>query len=319
MKRIDGCRTFALIAALLALGSSNPVAIKVAILSGWGPLTLGLCRMAVIGAFFVLFTSAVGEHPTGRGPGFRWALSAALCKGGAVLCFYTALYSIPVSRAVILSTLSPVVNLALVHLLLEQERVRRHHLLGIAVSLGGMLVVMTLRQGGEGPGAIQEGGSVLLGDLLMMASVVLHQAMIVFEKRALLEDVTPRQLIVSTSLVSVSVFAFFVITVGDPGRGIPATPGSTAAFLYLVTFAGVGLFFYRRWLVSVMEVTFLNSFSHAGRALSILLAVFLLGERVPPAAVTGFLLILWGTAVAAGFRPALPSPFSERRSRFHPP
>jgi len=226
-------------------------------------------------------------------------MAAAACKGAGVLFFYLALAAIPVNRAVILSTVSPVVNLWLVHLLLEQERIRRHHVNGIAIAFAGTLAVILLRQSGEGI-AFQPELRHLPGDLAMLASVFFHQAMIVFEKRALMAGTNPRQLIVTTSIVSVAVFAAVIAFGGESLGQIPSGTRALSVFLYLVTFVGVVLFFYRRWLVSVMEVSYINSFSHAGKALSIVYAVLLLGEPLPAVSLFGFALIVAGTIVATG-------------------
>ena len=290
---------YGLVAVFLMLGSSNPVAIKAALLAGWEPFLLGLSRMALIGLFFLGWTLLAGERPLGvSGSGRRWSMAAALCKGLAVLCFYFALQQIPVNRAVILSTVSPVVNLALVHLLLAHERVRRHHVAGISLTLAGMLTVLIFRGAAASP-AWEPAPASLAGDLAMLASIVLHQAMVVLEKKALIAGTNPRQLIVATALVSVAVFALMMPLAGESVGDFPATSEALAVFAYLVTFVGVVLFFYRRWLVSRMDVSFLNSFSHAGRALSVLYAVVLLGEPLPLRSVLGFGLIVAGTAVAA--------------------
>jgi drug/metabolite transporter (DMT)-like permease len=282
------------------LGSSNPVAIKAALLEGWPPMVLGLCRMSVIGFFFAGWAFVLREHFIGpNGAARRWALAAAACKGAGVLFFYLSLAMIPVNRAIILSTVSPVVNLWLVHLLLSQERIRRHHVAGMAITFVGMLMVILLRQGGEGL-ALRPTANYIAGDLAMLASVVFHQAMIVFEKRALIEGTNPRQLIISTSIVAVAVFGIFVVFGGESLTAVPTGQRALAVFIYLVTFVGVVLFFYRRWLVSVMEVSYINSFSHAGKALSIVYAVILLGEPVPALSIAGFILIIGGTAVATG-------------------
>ena len=75
---------------------------------------------------------------------------------------------------------------------------------------------------------------------------------------------------------------------GEDLDSVPTGPAAVAVFVFLVTFVGVILFFYRRWLVAVMDVTYLNSFSHAGKGLSILLAVLLLKEALPAASLLGF-------------------------------
>jgi drug/metabolite transporter (DMT)-like permease len=309
VKTIGTWKRFALVTAFIILGASNPVAVKAALLHGWGPLGLGVLRMGFIGLFFYGWSLLAGEHPLGpNGEARRYALAAAACKGLGVLGFYLALTLIPVNRAVIISTVSPVVNLALVHLLLEQERVRRHHVLGIAVTLAGILLLLALRHGGSSSIASLR-APTFVGDAAMITSVVFHQAMIVFEKKSLLSGVNPRQLIISTNLVSVSLFALLILFSRESLADIPTGRTAVALYLYLISFVGVILFYYRRWLVSVMEISYLNAFSHAGKALSILYAVLLLGERLPPQSLLAFGLILLGTTVAAAPRQRFaPSP-----------
>jgi len=300
VKTIGSWKRLGLVAAFLVLGSSNPVAVKAALLHGWGPLGLGILRMGFIGLFFYGWSRAAGEHPVGPNrDARRYALAAAFCKGVGVLGFYLALTLIPVNRAIILSTVSPVVNLALVHFILEHEGVRRRHVLGIGVTLVGILVLLTLRQGGP-PSVTAPSASSLAGDAAMMVSVVFHQAMIVFEKKSLLRGTNPRQLIISTNLVSVSLFALLILFSRERLVDVPTEGTAVALYLYLISFTGVILFYYRRWLVSIMEVSYLNAFSHAGKALSLLYAVLLLGEKLPPQSLLAFVLILLGTTVAVG-------------------
>lgn len=66
----------------------------------------------------------------------------------------------------------------------------------------------------------------------------------------------------------------------------------------VVSVVGIFLFYYRRWLVSKLEVTYISFFSHLGKAVSILYAVVLLGERISPLSLLCFILILAGTVVA---------------------
>ena len=316
MKTIGTWRRLGLVAVFLVLGSSNPVAVKAALLHGWGPLGLGILRMGFIGLFFFGWSRLSGEHPVGPNrDARRYALAAAFCKGVGVLGFYLALTLIPASRAIILSTISPVVNLVLVHFILEQERVHRHHVLGIAVTLAGILVLFVLRRTGPSY-MVLSSAPTFLGDAAMLASVIFHQAMIVFEKKSLLRGSNPRQLIISTNFFSVSLFALLILFSGEGVGDIPTSGTAVALYLYLVSFAGVILFYYRRWLVSIMEVSYLNAFSHAGKALSVLYAVLLLGERIPGQSLLAFVLILLGTTVAAAsHRPFAASPDGSQHHR----
>jgi len=294
-------RRLGLVSVFLLIGSSNPVAIKAALGMGWPPFVLGLCRMAFIGLFFLAWSLRLGEGLLGPDAAARrFVLLAACSKGFGVLFFYTALWLIPVNRAVILSTVSPLVNLVLIHLLLEKERVRGHHVAGILISLLGVVALMSLRSGL--PEDAASGGRVMAGDAALLASVVFHQAMIVFEKRAFLSGANPRQLVIATNLLSVLVFGLLLVLTGQSFSAVPTDSAGLGIFLYLITVVGVVLFYYRRWLVSVLDVSYLNGFSHLGKAISVFYAAALLGERITAETLACFALVLLGTLVAVGWK-----------------
>jgi len=289
-----------IVSIFLIIGSSNPIAIKAALNLGWPPFFLGLSRMAVIGLFFTVWGLLARERLAATNPAARrHTLVAAACKGAGVLLFYFALAIIPANRAVILSTISPALNLVLIHLMLEHERVQRRHVLGIAISFIGILILLLLRSGMP---AVFGGGvsATLFGDAAMIASVIFHQAMVIFEKKALTHGANPRQLIISTNLISVMAFGLLVITGNERASDIPTTPAAMGSFLYLITVVGVILFYYRRWMVSVLDVSYINSFSHAGKAISVLYAAVFLGERISASSLACFCMVLIGTAIASG-------------------
>ncbi|MDH3972840.1 MAG: DMT family transporter [Deltaproteobacteria bacterium] len=296
MPTITNNRLF-LISIFIAVGSSNPIAIKYAINVGWPPFALGMLRMAFIGIVFTFWVISRGEGLIGPNREARkYVLIAASCKAVGVILFYVALWLIPANRAVMLSTISPVVSLVLIHFILEHENVRSHHVAGIVTSLAGMVLLLILRNGFDGGNL----SSHLTGDFLMLVSVVFNNAMVVFEKKALIHGANPRQLLVSTNFLSVIVFALFFCLSAESLLAVPLTGKSVGAYLYLVTVVGIFLFYYRRWLVSKLDVSYMSSFSHAGKALSILYASLLLGETVSITSLAAFILILWGTRIATG-------------------
>ena len=287
-----------LIAVFIIIGSSNPIAIKFALNAGWTPFALGMLRMTVIGIFFTIWVMArreglIGPNRSAR----RYAIIAAACKAVGVVLFYIALSMIPANRAIVISTISPVVSLVLIHFILEHEHVRRHHILGILTSLAGILLLVTMREGASS-GAAASGSLLIVGDILMIVSVFFNNAMVVFEKKALLKGASPGQLLVSTNVLSVAVFAALFAIAGESLHAIPVNSTSIGAYLYLISVVGIFLFYYRRWLVSKLEVTYISSFSHLGKAVSIIYAVILLGERISPISLLCFSLILAGTVVA---------------------
>ena len=290
-----------LIAVLIIVGSSNPVAIKFAMNEGWPPFALGMLRMSVIGVFFVLWLVARGEGLVGPTREARYyAAIAAACKAVGVVLFYIALSMIPASRSVFISTMSPIVSLVLIHFILEHEHVRMRHVLGILTSLVGVVLLLGLRDETSAvPLAIDETGQLfLMGDLLMILSVIFNNAMVVFEKKAILSGASPGHLLISTDIFSVLVFTIFFASAGESLDAIPLSGAALGIFLYLVTVVGIFLFYYRRWLVSKLELTYISSFSHVGKVVSILYAVLFLGESISAISILCFAIILTGTVIA---------------------
>ena len=145
-------------------------------------------------------------------------LMAAGCKGIGVVGFYLALLLSPANRVIVLSAFSPVVALIMIDRMLEHEEVERRQWLGVATSLLGLALLLSLR----GELSLQGSGSwrmTLLGDACMILSVIFHTAMVVYEKKAILEGVNPCQLIVSTNLVSIAVFVVIALAVDNLGFG----------------------------------------------------------------------------------------------------
>ena len=287
-----------LISIFIVVGSSNPVAIKYALNAGWPPFALGLLRMVVIGIFFTTWVIARGEGLIGpNSKARRYVIIAALCKAAAVVLFYSSISMIPAGRAVVISTISPVVSLVLIHFILEHEHVRRHHIMGILTSLAGILLLLATREENS-DGKTASAMLLLLGDLLMVVSVVFNNTMVVLEKKALIHGASPGHLLVSTNIFSVAVFALLISIFGESLKTIPINPMSIGAYLYLISVVGVFLFYYRRWLVSKLDVTYISSFSHFGKAVSIIYAVVFLGEKISLFSLLCFILILAGTIVA---------------------
>ena len=132
----------------------------------------------------------------------------------------------------------------------------------------------------------------------MILSVIFHNAMVIYEKKALNSGANPQQLIVSTNLSSVAIFSLILVYTGTNLSEIPQSSKGIIAYLYLITVMGVFFFYFRRWLVGKFGVSYPNSFSHPGKALSIFYAFVLLGETIPLQSILYFGLIALGTIIA---------------------
>ncbi len=282
----------------LMISSSNPIAIKYGLNHGWSPIILGISRMSFIGLFFILWVAWRREPFLGpNNKASIFSVAAALCKSIGVICFYIALWILPASRVVMLATFSPIVNLVLIHLALEHESVRKGHVLGVAISFIGIVTLLML-SGEESNGDVIQIRSSLLGAAVMIISIVFNNTMVIFEKKALDCGAHPRQLIISTNIISVAVFVFILSIHAEPISNIPLNTQMVGAYIYLISIVGVFLFYYRRWLVSMLDISYINSFSHLGKAIAIIYSILLLGESISLASLASFALILAGTVIA---------------------
>jgi len=255
--------------------------------------------MGFIGSFFVIWSLCIKERFFGPNPQAKLnAIIASISKAISVICFYLALSLIPANRVVMLSTISPIINLVLIHFLLEHEQVTRKHFLGIGISLVGIVALLTLKSI-DTPMT----NASFWGDIFLLISVVFLQGMFIFEKRAFNLGSTPRQLVVSTNIFSVSVFAGFLLFSGESFQNIPLTQTGILSYVYLITACGVFLFYYRRWVASKLNVSYIASFSHLGKALSLLYAALILGEAITPTSLVCFGVILLGTFIATRKEP----------------
>jgi drug/metabolite transporter (DMT)-like permease len=295
MKQRSTLNKLGLMSIFLAVGSSNPIAIKFALNAGWPPYLLGTLRMSFIGLFFIIWTLLMKKPILGPTPQASLnAVIASMSKAISVVCFYLALSLIPANRVVMISTISPIINLVLIHFLLEHEKVTLKQFFGVGISLIG-IVILLVATGGKPAMA----NASFWGDIFMLTSVIFLQGMFIFEKRAFNLGATPRQLVISTNVFSVLAFAGFFLLKGENVQNIPLTQTGILSYVYLITIAGVFLFYYRRWVASKLNVSYIASFSHLGKALALFYAALILGEKIRLISLVCFGIILLGTWVAA--------------------
>ncbi len=307
-------RHLGLIAAATLAGASNPVAIKAALGLGFPPFLLGFARTACVGLVFWAWCAREGATILGA-PGAQ-RLSVLLASGfkaASVGSSFGALALLPASRVAILSAFSPIASLLLVRVLLKDERIGAMRLGGTILGLAGMLALMALQEGSGPQASAAPAGRVLAGDLITIFGILCAQAMIVFEKRALAEGVSPQALAGASSAAGVLMLAAVAAALGERLAAVPLTPAAALVFAYLVAVPGVFLFYARRWLTSALDVSYLAAFQTPERALAIALSMVVLGESVSLASLACFVVILAGTALATrdAARMASPSEVSE--------
>ena len=176
-----------------------------------------------------------------------------------------------------ITSAGPIIKLVLIHFLLENERIDKRHVIGILISFLGIFFLLASR---DTEAQNPANGSNFWGDLCMIGSVILHNCMLIFEKKALISGANPKQLIISVNVASVPVFFILTMVNGIRFLEVPTTSNGLLSYLYLITVAGVFFFYYRRWLTDKLGVLYVNSFSHLGKAFALFYAVYFLQETV---------------------------------------
>ncbi len=279
---------------LLLIQPSNPIALKYAMFSGWPPYLLGALRMSMISLCFMMWVLLAKQSLLGSAKVRNWILPAAFFKALGIYCFFTALSMISASRVIMLASSAPILNLLLVQIFLKQEKIRYHHVVGLLISLCGVTLLLAFRSLQE---VTFEDIHIEAGDLILLLGLIATGFMTICEKHAVTHGATPQQLVASINLFSVPLFVTLTLFEEPTQQNFPTSFESWGVFIYLFLI-GTILFYYRRWLLVRVPVTFLNSLTYLERAIGIAYAMIFLGETVALISLIGFGMILGGSTFA---------------------
>ena len=199
----------------------NTVAIKLA-LTGMGPLTTAGLRFALAAAAIVGWARATGRSfriPPARGP----QLMVVCCGFTLQLClFYLGLNRTYASRGVLISNLLPFIVLFLSHRFIPGERITWLKLVGIMLGFSGVAFLFV--------GATGAGGTMHMGDAIVLAAVSVWSCNIVYTKR-IIDAFAPFHLVLYPMLFSAPLFlaAGFL---WDGGMIVDLNPVVIGAYVY---------------------------------------------------------------------------------------
>ncbi len=181
MPGLSQTRAYGALVAIAALWGSYPAAAKLA-LGDFPPFFLAAVRCTVASGLLVLLLVRAGAEAT-RGLGAP-ALRAFLVLGvagiwGSTQFSYVAIYYTTAGNAVILQAATPVI-VALGARFYLGERLERHQWLGVAVSVFGVLLVVT-----SGRLTALRADELRPGDFIVLASLVAWSTYTVYGKRVL--------------------------------------------------------------------------------------------------------------------------------------
>lgn len=286
----------AVVAACVLWGASFPLA-KVA-LGALSPAHLVLLRFALAAPVFVLLAARRGSLPRGRDMGLV-VLTGVLCVPVTYLVQFAGLARTSVTSASLLVAVATPV-LALAGWLVDRERLTGRIWLAVALSTTGAAVMV----GVPGP------GRTLLGDALVLGSVLMSVAWVLASKRLVRRhgaSVATSWILLAGTLVLAPVV---LATDGPPPLAL--SPGVWLALIGLALGSTVGAFVLWNLGLARMEsgraAVYLNLEPVVGAGLGV--AAF--GDVVGLSLAAGGLLVLVGAVLASTRRRRGPRRYSSR-------
>lgn len=264
------------------------------LLSGLAPLAVVGLRVA-IATPLLLAVAWRKDRVVPSGRDLAWlALLGGLGVTANQILFIVGLQYTTASNASILMTCLPVFAVA-AGALLGIERAGGRRLLGIALAVGGALVMVN-------PARFETAGDTAWGNLLVLGNCLAYALFLVLQ-RPLLRRLPWRTVIAGSFLFGgTAVFAASVPALAAlDWRAVPA--GTWLGVLYIALFATVFAYAANTWAVRRSSPALVAAYGMLQPLVTAALAVPLLGESLGWAEAAGFALIvagLWQVSAGAG-------------------
>ena len=288
--RLSDHRIWALLLLISFGWGSSPIAVRIALREGLGPITIAAASSIVAAvAVMLLIAGRRRGMLIGR---LELRIGAVLSVISVLLPFQArnlALENASAGFVTLISTLIPLVTAVVAHFMLADERLKSITMVGLLLGLGGVAVLLL-----GGDSGIAEGGNPPLAGIFGLVSVVSVSFSAVYAKRYAGQysvlGVTGVQLVIGS--VALSLLAPIV-------EGFPANP-SMAGRLSLVYVGSMGMFlplalYY--FLIRYVTATYSTIIGYIVPLIAVLAGVLVLDEQVQPGIVIGGALVLLGVVV----------------------
>ena len=231
-----------------------------------------------------------------------WLLIAALAVLGLAgfnVVFYTALHHTTAINSVLLQSATPPLILLLTFLLFR-ERPLWTQILGLVVSIAGVLVILA-----EGAPDRLLALRLNVGDALVMACVVGYALYSALLKKA--PPLHPLSFLAGTFVASVVVLIPLYVVEHLSGDVMPTDGASLAALAYVALFPSIAAYLFFNRGVEIMGANRAGQYMHLMPAFGALLAVAFLDERFRLFHALGMALIAAGIVLSSrGAKETLP-------------
>ena len=283
-------RVWALVLLISFGWGSSPIAVRVALREGLGPVTIASASSLIAAvAVAVLIVGLRRGDLLGR---LEWRIGAVLAIISVLLPYLSrnvALQNASAGFVTLLSTLIPLVTAVAAHFMLADERLKVVTVFGLLLGLGGVAVLVF-----GGDSGITEGGNPPVAGLFGLLSVVSVSFAAVYAKRDAgsysVLGVTGIQL--GLGAVGLALLALLF-------EGVPARPslsgGFSVVYVGLVgNFVPLALYFF---LIRHVTVTYSTIIGYVIPFVAVFAGVLILDEQIQAGIAIGGTLVLLGVVV----------------------
>jgi drug/metabolite transporter (DMT)-like permease len=258
-----------------------------------GPLGTAEARLALAGVTIWLYVHVMGKALEWRRDWHHYAIVGAANSAAPFVLYAWSVQHLPASYLAVINAVSPLFG-ALVGVLWFGERVTAYAFLGLAAGMAGVAILV-----GLGPLAVS--AAVVVAALAGLAAAACYAIGGGYIKRRSLHS-EPSALAGGSQIAAAVMLAPFVSI--NPPAALPSSMTVIAMLALGVLCTGIAYLLYFRLIADIgparaLTVTFLIPVS--GMAW----ASLLLGEPITLTMIAGCALVLAGTALILGWRPAM--------------
>jgi drug/metabolite transporter (DMT)-like permease len=276
---------FVLILTLTILWGANYFAIKVTN-TGLSPVFTAFLRSAIASAFGIGYCLIARQPVFHRDIRLFHGLVVGLLFGVEFICLYLGMFYTNAARAAVLVYLAPFVVAIGAHFFLR-ERLNAVRMASLVLAFLGVCLVFTGKP-------LLHAKSMLVGDLLEVATAVLWGATTLYIKKYLAETVHPintfiYQLLFSVPIIAVAAYVIEPVWVtGAIGRGV------WASLIYQSVFIAFASYLIWFKLIHAYPVARLSVFTFLTPVFGVASGVIFLGEDLTKGLVIGLVCVCLG-------------------------
>lgn len=271
---------------LCVLFGANAVAIKIS-LTGLGVFTTAGIRFGIAALVIFLWARLTGRPVRLTSHQLRLMLILGLIFYVQLSLFYLGLARTTASHGTLIANILPFVVLVLAHFFIQEERISAHKVIGLILGFCGVLLLF----GDAG----QMDRKILLGDLFVLAAVIIWGGNAIYTKR-IIGSFHPSQITLYPLTVAAPLFLLTALFVDK--EMVSYVDGSILASMAYQTFvtASFGLI---GWMMMIKRygATTLHSFIFIMPISGVFCGVMMLGEPLTRNLIGSIILVTVGLIV----------------------